>query len=71
MFHMELDPDTSYSAHLYVTFIQLAKDIESEFAGYIWEQRFSWMSEAEILIITIGTIPIFPITPKNWNKYKL
>lgn len=30
MFQMELEPDTSYSAHLRMTFMQLAKDLESE-----------------------------------------
>lgn len=30
MFQMELEPDTSYSAHLHMTFMQLAKDLESE-----------------------------------------
>lgn len=30
MFQVELEPDTSYSAHLPVTFTQLAKDLESE-----------------------------------------
>lgn len=29
MFQVELEPDTSYSAHLHMTFTQLAKDLES------------------------------------------
>lgn len=28
MFQVELEPDTSYSAHLHMTFTQLAKDLE-------------------------------------------
>lgn len=30
MFQVELEPDTSYSAHLHMTFMQLAKDLDSE-----------------------------------------
>lgn len=30
MFQVELEPDTSYSAHLHMTFTQLAKGLEYE-----------------------------------------
>lgn len=75
MFHIELEPDPSYSAHLYMTFNTTGKGsririmlatIGNRDSAECLRLKYLKLQQAQFL-----SYPKLRITPKNWNKYKL